>query len=78
MTVAKKNAAKQLKKWHVRKLTVEKKSEPNSVKLKQMRLIKMSVAKKIGAKQLKKMVPYKNVCGEKNVSQTQRFFFRIV
>ena len=41
-----------------------------------MRLIKMSVAKKIGAKQLKKMVPYKNVCGEKNLSQTQIFFFQ--
>ena len=30
-----------------------------------MRLIKMTVAKKIGAKQLKKMAPYKNVCGKK-------------
>ena len=26
----------------------------------------MTVAKKIGAKQLKKMAPYKNDCGEKN------------
>ena len=31
-----------------------------------MRLRKMTVAKKIRAKQLKKNVPYKNDCGEKN------------
>ena len=35
-----------------------------------MRLIKMSVAKKIGAKQLKKMAPYKNDSGQKNLNQT--------
>ena len=29
----------------------------------------MTVAKKIGAKQLKKMAPYKNDCGEKKLSQ---------
>ena len=29
----------------------------------------MTVAKKIRAKQLKKMAPYKNDCGEKNLSQ---------
>ena len=30
----------------------------------------MTVAKKNGAKQLKKMAPYKNDCGENNLSLT--------
>ena len=35
-----------------------------------MCLIKMTVAKKIGAKQLKKIAPYKNDWGQKNLNQT--------
>ena len=58
------------KKWHLTKMFVPKKPETNSVRSKNA-AYKNDRGQKIGAKQLKiKMAPYRNDCGEKNLSLT--------
>ena len=70
MTVTKKIGAKQLKtkKWHPINMTVAKKNWA-TVQDKKMQFIKWLLPKN-GAKQLKKMAPYKNDCGQRNLNQT--------
>ena len=56
------------KKWHPIKMTVAKKNWA-TVQDKTMQFIKWLLPKH-GAKQLKKLAPYKNDCGQRNLNQT--------